>query len=284
MSVYFSGMLRFRFAPSPNGRLHLGHAYSALLNQRLAAKAGGQLLLRLEDIDTQRCTPALAAHCLEDLRWLGLAWEEPVRVQSEHWGDYASAAQQLKQQGLLYPCFCTRSQIAQHASEADPDGAPLYPGTCRGLAAQDAASRMAAGESHGWRLDMAKAVAAVPAPLYYRRFDEEFAEDTVVATPARWGDVVLVRKDTPTSYHLSVVVDDALQGISHVVRGQDLEAATDLHVLLQVLLGVPTPRYHHHGLLTDEAGKLSKSKASQSLGELRALGVSGEAIRAMLAL
>lgn len=257
----------FRFAPSPNGRLHLGHVYSALQNEKLAREMGGRFLLRLEDIDTTRCTPALAQHCLDDLHWLGLNWEEPVRVQSQHFDDYDAALDKLKACGLLYPCFCSRTEIATASTATDPDGSPIYPGTCRG---HDNSHRM--HESHSWRLDMAAALRAVPGPYHYQRF---LPEAQVTADPARWGDAILARKETPTSYHLSVVVDDALQGITHIVRGQDLEAATDLHVLLQALLGLPSPHYHHHALLREKAGeKLSKSKGSETIDDLRTRGLS----------
>lgn len=273
----------FRFAPSPNGRLHLGHAYSALLNAALASRLQGRFLLRLEDIDTTRCTPALAAHCLEDLAWLGLTWEQPVRVQSQHWGVYADALERLKARGLIYPCFCTRRDIAQASDKQDPDGAPLYPGTCAHLSQERASARIAAGEPHSWRLSMAKALAAAPGPHRYRRFAlPSCQEESVTAEPARWGDAILARKETPTSYHLSVVVDDALQGITHVVRGADLEAATCLHVLLQALLGLSSPLYHHHALLrAPEGDKLAKSKGSETLADLRARGLSPEQVRAM---
>lgn len=264
----------FRFAPSPNGRLHLGHVYSALLNDKLARDMGGCFLLRMEDIDTTRCTPELAQHCLDDLHWLGLRWEEPVRVQSQHFGDYNAALETLKAQGLVYPCFCSRTEIAAASTATDPDGAPVYPGTCCG---RENAHRM--HEPHSWRLDMAAALKAAPGPHHYPRF----LPDAVVTTdPARWGDAILARKETPTSYHLSVVIDDALQGITHVVRGQDLEAATDLHVLLQALLKLPTPHYHHHALLREAAGeKLSKSKGSETIADLRARGLSPAQVRVL---
>lgn len=271
----------FRFAPSPNGRLHAGHAYSALLNAALAQRMGGRFLVRMEDIDTTRCTDALARHCLEDLRWLGLTWEEPVRVQSQHWQDYRDALARLQARRLVYPCFCSRSQIAQASGGYDPDGAPLYPGTCRHLHDDEAKARIAASEPHAWRLDMARALAVVAQPLHYTRFSpEDGTEEHIEVHPARWGDVVLVRKEVPTSYHLAVVVDDALQGVTHVVRGQDLEAATEVHVLLQYLLGLPTLRYHHHALLCEPEGdKLAKSKGSESLADLRARGVTVAALR-----
>lgn len=267
----------FRFAPSPNGRLHLGHAYSAVLNARLAAAIGGRVLLRLEDIDSTRCTAALAQHCLDDLAWLGLAWETPIRVQSHHLGDYHATLNALRAQGLLYPCFCTRSDIEAASTARDPDGAPLYPGTCRDLKNPDLT------KPHGWRLDMARALAASPGPHHYTRFDRHMNEETVATNPARWGDIVLARKDIGTSYHVAVVTDDALQNVTHIVRGQDLEAATDLHVQLQALLKLPTPKYHHHALLrAPEGEKLAKSKGSESLGDLRAAGASPADIHAML--
>jgi glutamyl-Q tRNA(Asp) synthetase len=219
----------FRFAPSPNGRLHLGHAYSALLNAELAPRFGGRFLLRIEDIDLTRCRPEYEAGIDEDLAWLGLSWEKPVRRQSEHFEDYRSAFRRLAQRDLVYPCFCSRKDIAAGSAgrdlPRDPDGTPLYPGTCAGLPAAERTRRMASGEAHAWRLHMRQALAAAPGPFDYRRFDNE-GEHTVDADPARWGDAVVVRKETPTSYHLSVVVDDAIQGVTHVVRGKDLEAAT----------------------------------------------------------
>jgi glutamyl-Q tRNA(Asp) synthetase len=280
----------FRFAPSPNGRLHLGHAFSALLNAHLARESGGRFLLRIEDIDTTRCRPEWVEAAFEDLAWLGLDWEKPVRRQSEHFEEYRAAAAHLRAGGLLYPCFCTRKEIAEASarSEAatgrpgprDPDGAPLYPGTCRTLPPSVAQDRIAAGAPVAWRLAMERARAVVRGSLSFRCFDPGGGEHSVDAEPARWGDAVIVRKETPTSYHLSVVTDDALQGVTHVVRGTDLEAATSLHVLLQALLGLPTPRYHHHALIRGEDGlKLSKSQGSEALADLRARGVPPEAIR-----
>jgi glutamyl-Q tRNA(Asp) synthetase len=273
----------FRFAPSPNGRLHLGHAYSALLNDALARRCGGRLLLRIEDIDFARSREEHVEAVFADLGWLGLAWEHPVRRQSEHMADYEEAAGRLRARGLLYPCFCTRSEIVRaKATGRDPDRAPLYPGTCRGLSEADIAARIAEGRRPALRLDMARAVQETRA-LAWTRFDAEFREAVVPAGPERWGDPILVRRDTPTSYHLSVVVDDAIQGITHVVRGRDLEAATDLHRLLQALLGLPSPLYHHHGLMLDEAGaKLAKSAGSRTLADLRAAGESAESLRVRL--
>jgi glutamyl-Q tRNA(Asp) synthetase len=270
----------FRFAPSPNGELHLGHAYSALLNARMAAEHGGRFLIRIEDIDTVRCTAELAARALADLAWLGLAWEEPVRVQSRHLNDYAATQKRLADMGPLYPCFCTRKDIAARSVESrrDPEGQPLYPGTCRGLTTSEIEDRIARGIPYALRLDMRLALsrlAAVPS----------FVEQgkTATADPAPWGDVVLVRKDIGTSYHIAVVSDDALQGISHVVRGRDLYAATAIHRLLQELLGLPAPHYHHHELIGDETGrKLSKSAGDISLRTLRERGVSAADIRRIL--
>lgn len=282
-----------RFAPSPNGRLHLGHALSALTNARFAEQLGGRLLLRIEDIDIVRCKPEFERGIREDLAWLGIRFAPGVRRQSEHFDDYAAALQALQAHGLVYPCFCSRGQVkavvAGREAEAgqpwpiDPDGAPLYPGTCRKLDPSEARDRIASGAAYALRLDMAGALALVGANLDYRVFDDAGAERRVVARAGRWGDVVLARKEMPTSYHLSVVVDDALQGVTHVVRGRDLEAATDIHVVLQRLLGLPTPAYHFHRLLIDDGGqKLAKSRVSESLADLRAQGVTAAEIRGRL--
>ncbi len=282
----------FRFAPSPNGRLHLGHAYSALLNADLAACTGGRLLLRIEDIDPVRSRPDLIDALVSDLAWLGLTFERPVRRQSQHMPAYRAALDALVARGLAYPCFCTRGTIraaARDIAARDPDGSPLYPGTCRNLDPAAAAVRRAAGEPHAWRLDMSSALAASPAPLGSPDLVPfpaaggggcAFREEFEIARAARWGDAVIARRDVPTSYHLAVVVDDAEQGITHVVRGRDLEAATDLHVLLQALLALPTPRYHHHALILGPDGeKLAKSKGSESLADLRARGITPTGIR-----
>ncbi|HRE21795.1 MAG TPA: tRNA glutamyl-Q(34) synthetase GluQRS [Rhabdaerophilum sp.] len=279
----------FRFAPSPNGFLHLGHAYSALLNAHLARETGGRFLVRIEDIDTVRCTEALIGACLEDLAWLGLGWETPVLRQSTQFGRYRATADVLAARGLLYPCFCSRNDIAAAAGQMaarDPDGAPVYPGTCRVLDAAKRAVRRASGEPFALRLDMAAALAHIGA----RRFGwqevsgERLEAVTDIEThPEKWGDVVLVRKETPTSYHLAVVLDDALQGITHVVRGTDLYEATAIHRVLQMLLGLPEPRYHHHSLIRDAEGrKLAKSLASTPLRQLRAEGVTAAQIRSRL--
>ena len=276
-----------RFAPSPNGRLHLGHAYSALLNADLARRMGGLCRLRIEDIDPVRSRPDLVAAIVTDLAWLGLTYPEPLRHQSRHLDSYRVTLQGLIARGLAYPCFCSRGQIraravANASNPHDPDGAPLYPGTCRGLDPGITAERLARGEPHTWRLDMAAALRCADGSLDYEAFDGAETR-RVAADPARWGDAVIARRDVPTSYHLAVVHDDAEEGITHVVRGRDLEAATDLHVLLQRLLGLPTPRYHHHALILDPDGeKLAKSRGSQSLADLRAAGVTPEQIRARL--
>ncbi|WBX85434.1 tRNA glutamyl-Q(34) synthetase GluQRS [Sphingosinicella microcystinivorans] len=264
-----------RFAPSPTGRLHLGHAFSALSAFRFAEMHGGRFLLRIEDIDTGRCRPEFTDGILEDLAWLGLAWETPVRRQSEHMEDYAAALARLKAMEVVYPCFCTRADIA--AAAAAPHGAqPLYPGTCRALDAETRARRMAG--PHAWRLDVGRA-AALAGPLSWH----DAARGEIAATPGAEGDVVLARKDAGTSYHLSVTVDDALQGVTDVVRGEDLFPATHIHRLLQALLGLRTPRYHHHALLTGPEGKrLAKRDRAETLAALRAWGITPEAIKHQL--
>ncbi|MFJ5369819.1 tRNA glutamyl-Q(34) synthetase GluQRS, partial [Bosea sp. CER48] len=283
----------FRFAPSPNGRLHLGHALSALTNQAMVLKVGGHLLLRIEDIDLTRSRAEFVEGIVEDLAWLGIAFEPGIRRQSEHFDDYAKALDALRERGLIYPCFRSRQEIRAEVTAweteagrpwpTDPDGAPLYPGPCKALEPGDGMRRIAAGEPHVLRLDMAKARAIAGKALSYTVFDGEGGTRVVMAAPDRWGDVVLARKDVPTSYHLAVVVDDALQGVTHVVRGRDLEAATDIHVVLQHLLGLPTPLYHFHRLLLDKDGrKLAKSRQSDSLAALRAAGGSPAAIRRRL--
>jgi glutamyl-Q tRNA(Asp) synthetase len=270
-----------RFAPSPNGYLHLGHAFSALYTWQAAEALGGTALLRIEDIDIARCKPEFDAAIRADLAWLGLDWPEPVWRQSERFAAYEEAAAHLTWLGLLYPCFCTRSDIAAAATASDPDGAPLYPGTCRHLHPETAAERIDNGEAAQYRLAMEKATAL--AGLVTFSVAQPSATDHPqirYARPERWGDVVLQRKDVPTSYHLAVVVDDAAQGITHVTRGRDMEAATDLHALLQMLLGLAAPIYNFHKLLTGPDGrKLAKSKGSPSLRDLRAEGATPATIR-----
>jgi len=279
----------FRFAPSPNGYLHLGHAYSALLNADLAAAAGGRLLLRIEDIDTTRCRPEFETAIYDDLHWLGLVWETPVRRQSEQVDAYRAALDRLAALGLIYPSFESRAEIARDvaAREAaggwprDPDGAPLYPGTARHLPREERERLMASGAPYALRLDMAAAMART-GELAWDETGAGPAGETgrVAARPDAWGDVILARKDAPASYHLAVVVDDAAQGVTDVVRGQDLFWSTSVHRLLQRLLALPAPRYRHHPLLHDAAGrKLSKSTRATGLRELRAAGMTPAGIR-----
>ncbi len=284
----------FRFAPSPNGYLHLGHALSALLNAEMARAKGGRLLLRIEDIDTARCRPEYEAAIYDDLAWLGLRWESPVRRQSEHWDNYRAALTGLEAMGLVYPSFETRAEIGrlvaaretQGAWPRDPDGAPLYPGSAKTMVDGERRRRMESGEPYALRLDMQAALARIGA-LTWGETGAGPAGETghIAADPAAWGDVILARKETPTSYHLAVVVDDAAQGITDVVRGSDLFCATAVHRLLQTLLELPQPRYHHHRLVLDADGnKLSKSTQSTGLRELRARGVSPAEIRRLVGL
>ena len=276
----------FRFAPSPNGHLHLGHAYSALFTAHWARELGGECLLRLEDIDPTRCKPEFAEAIAEDLHWLGLDWPEPVLRQSDRMAHYMMAGDRLTEMGLLYPCFCSRSDVAATAEGADPDGAPLYPGTCRHLHAETVRERLDRGEHPNWRLDVAAATARTGL-LTYTAAQPTPADRPQIryARPERWGDVVLQRKDTPTSYHLAVVIDDALQGVSDVARGMDLFQATSVHRLLQVLLDLPAPNYRHHRLILDGAGdKLSKSRGSTTLRDLRAEGATPADVRRMVGL
>lgn len=279
-----------RFAPSPNGLLHLGHAYSALLTAATARQLGGTLLLRIEDIDRQRSKAEFDAAIAEDLHWLGLSWPEPVWRQSQRFPVYMAAAAQLRQDGLLYPCFCSRREVAAGAAGHDPDGAPLYGGTCRHLSAETVAARLAEGGPVQWRLRMERALSrAGDLTIGEMPFaDNGFATDATMlraADPGAWGDAVLVRKDTPTSYQLSVVIDDAAQQVTHVTRGMDLWAATDLQVLLQRLLGLPTPIYGHHPLVRDASErKLAKSRGSPSLRGLREAGWTPAGVRQRLGL
>jgi glutamyl-Q tRNA(Asp) synthetase len=277
----------FRFAPSPNGFLHLGHAYSALTNFDLARKCAGRFLLRIEDVDQGRSRREYEMAIYEDLAWLGLTWEEPVRRQSEHFDDYAEALDKLDSLGLLYSCGCSRGDIALLVAARtdwprDPDGVRLYPGTCRDQPKRPIRALLGEG-GVGLRLDMAKAIAALGAVINWREFGATEEEKEVHSAPGAWGDVVLARKDTPASYHIAVVVDDALQGVTDVVRGMDLFNATSLHRLMQTLLGLHPPVYRHHELLRDESGeKLAKSRKSKPLRALRAEGLSPEQVRRML--
>lgn len=258
-----------RFAPSPTGYLHLGHAYSALAGWRAARAAGGRFLLRIEDIDRTRCRPTFTDAILEDLAWLGIDWDGPVRLQSHHFAEYRATLNALETRGLLYPCFCTRAEIAAAASAPQGPEGPVYPGTCRHLSDAARTARIAAGAPYALRLDMAAAFAAMPRPLTFI----EQGRGRIACDPARFGDVVLARKDTPASYHLCVTHDDALQGVSLVTRGEDLLAATDIHRLLQALMGWSEPAYAHHPLLTDPTGRrLAKRDGARSLRDLRAAG------------
>ena len=285
----------FRFAPSPNGLLHLGHALSALLNHDFARAARGTLLLRLEDIDRERCREAFATAIVEDLHWLGVAWAGTPWRQSARLVAYGRALEELARRDLVFPCFCTRGAVlAASAAEAaatgrprpvDPDGAPLYPGTCRHLAPAERARRLAEGRPAALRLDMGRALAEVPHRLVWCETDEEEGPREVPADPAAWGDALLARRDVPTSYHLSVVVDAAAQGVTDIVRGRDLFHATSLHRLLQEVLGLPAPRYRHHRLVRDATGqKLSKSRDAPSLRDLRREGRSPSDIRRLVGL
>ena len=284
----------FRFAPSPNGYLHLGHAYSALLNFDLARQSGGKFLLRIEDIDATRCRPEYEAAIYEDLAWLGIAWEMPVRRQSEHFAAYREAIDKLSALELIYPSFESRAEIARlvEAREKaqpwprDPDGAPLYPGAAKSLSPVARKELIASGAPFALRLDIEAAMARV-GPLAWTEQGKGPAGEAgmITARPEAWGDVILARKETPTSYHLSVVIDDALQGVTHVVRGEDLFWSTSVHRLLQRLLDLPQPVYRHHLLVRDEAGqKLSKSTQATGLRELRAAGVTPTKIRQLVGL
>ena len=273
-----------RFAPSPNGLLHLGHAYSALFTSVWAEALGGRFLVRIEDTDIARSKPEFTEAIFADLHWLGLEWEQPVMRQSERFDVYAAEADRLKARDLLYPCFCSRTELAADSTDTDPDGAPLYPGTCRHLSLAEVKQRFAEGREANWRLRTDDAM-ALTGVLTYTVAGPTPADRPQIryARPERWGDVVLQRKGTPTSYHLSVVVDDDAQGVTHVTRGRDMEPSTDIHVLLQMLLGLTSPIYTFHKLILDEEGrKLSKSKGSTSLRSLREAGRTPDEIRRQL--
>jgi glutamyl-Q tRNA(Asp) synthetase len=284
----------FRFAPSPNGLLHLGHALSALLNFDMARAAGGRLLLRMEDIDGTRCRPEFEAAITEDLAWLGLKWEEPVRRQSDHFDEYTSALAMLDALRLTFPAFESRADLARLVGDRDvrerwprdPDGVPVYPGAARQMREEDRQARFAAGDAYAIRIDMTKAMEWT-GPLRWTESGAGPAGETgeIRADPAAWGDVIVGRKETPTSYHLAVVLDDAIQGVTHVVRGQDLFWSTSVHRMLQSLLDLPAPVYHHHRLVPDAEGrKLSKSTQATGLRELRAGGATPADIRRLVGL
>src|ERR1700685_3515371 len=284
----------FRFAPSPNGYLHLGHALSALLNFDLATDSGGRFLLRIEDIDAARCKPEFESAIHQDLAWLGIAWEAPVRRQSQHLADYRDALEKLLARGLVYPSFESRAEIAHLVAQRetsapwprDPDGVPLYPGAAKRLSPAERTRLLASDAPYALRLDMEAACAHASDFSWVEHGEGPGGETGVVAArPEAWGDVILARKETPTSYHLSVVVDDALQGVTEVVRGRDLFWSTSVHRLLQSLLGLPSPVYRHHRLVLDDGGKkLSKSTASTGLRELRAEGATPADIRRLIGL
>lgn len=281
----------FRFAPSPNGRLHLGHALSALLNADMAEKMGGRFLLRIEDIDLTRCTPELEQDVFDDLGWLGISFEQPVRRQSEHFPLYRQALDRLKAKGLVYPTFLTRGEVKARVSAyereggtwpRDADGAPLYPTEERAMSEAERAERLATAERYAWRLDIDRALSMVEKQLTWQETGDG-PRGEIEANPAAWGDVVLWRSDAPASYHLAVTVDDAAQGVTHVVRGLDLYHATSVHRLLQMLLGLPAPIYHHHRLILGPDGrKLSKSLGDTALSTLRAEGKTPSDIRTMV--
>lgn len=268
-----------RFAPSPTGHLHLGHAFSALFARDAAGRGNGRFLLRIEDIDSARCRAEFEDAIYEDLAWLGLEWELPVRRQSDHLDDYKRALQVLEADGLLYPCFCTRKDIAAEIDRAGgaPHGAegPVYPGTCRRLSTQERDDKLAANIPHALRLDVEAALARTGPLTWVDR-----GEGEIGVSLDDHGDVVLARKDIGTSYHLAVTVDDALQRISLVTRGADLFSATHVHRLLQALLGLPVPEYHHHPLITDDVGKrLAKRDKAATVRALRMAGESAETVR-----
>ncbi len=277
-------MVSTRFAPSPNGLLHLGHGFSALFAFEAARRAGGRFLLRIEDIDRGRARPEFEAAISRDLEWLGLEWETPVRRQSAHFGDYRAALAQLQRLGLIYPCFCTRRQIAEEIAQSPgapqgPEG-PLYPGLCRRLSPDERQARQAAGEAFALRLDVARALRR---PETEALAWAEAEQGQIEVEPRRLGDVVLARKDVPTSYHLAVTVDDELQGVDLVTRGEDLFAATHVHRLLQALLGYAAPAYHHHRLILDADGRrLAKRDRARSLDSLRAEGLTPADIRRLV--
>lgn len=286
----------FRFAPSPNGLLHLGHAYSALVNLRLARRAGATLLLRVEDIDTARCTPENERMMLEDLEWIGFEWDGPVRRQSEHFAEYRAALDELFDAGLVYPSLMSRAEIRRFVERAvgdggswpcDPDGAPLYPGTERCLDRRRRLEIMRGDRDYAVRLDNDAARARIGGKLCWQELGAGPDGETgrVRADLAAWGDVVLARKDVPASYHLACVLDDALQGVTQVVRGRDLFWSTSVHRALQELFGLPEPIYFHHDLILDETGrKLSKSRRSTALRHLREAGMTPADIRRMIGL
>lgn len=275
----------FRFAPSPNGYLHLGHAYSALLNYDMAQTAGGRLLVRIEDIDPTRCRPEYELALRQDLEWLGILFERPVRRQSEYFSDYRAALVRLEEQGLLFTTFESRAEIAKLVTgrgpewPRDPDGSPLYPGNAKMMPESERLHRIGRGEPYALRLDLEAALKRIKTPLIWHETSENNPRE-IEAHPEQWGDVVLGRKETPASYHLACVLDDALQDVTRIVRGMDLYESTSIHRLLQEILGLPAPTYHHHKLILDNEGKkLAKRTRSTTLRDLRAQGWSAKDVR-----
>jgi glutamyl-Q tRNA(Asp) synthetase len=272
-----------RFAPSPTGLLHTGHGFSALFAYESARRSEGQFILRIEDLDFTRCRPEFETALQEDLAWLGITWKLPVRRQSVHLSDFAAAADSLQQQGLLYPCFCTRKDIQQEINAAaaaphGPDG-PVYPGTCKHLSPSERDNRIAAGQPFALRLNLEKAIRITGSELKWR----DLTKGWQTARPEIFGDIVLIRKDIGSSYHLAVVHDDALQGVTLVTRGMDLFSATHIQRVLQSLLGLPTPEYHHHQLICDHNGKrLAKRDDAESLRSLRERGITANELRVRL--
>ncbi|WP_340148422.1 tRNA glutamyl-Q(34) synthetase GluQRS [uncultured Sneathiella sp.] len=273
-----------RFAPSPTGFLHLGHVYSASLAWRSARESGGRFILRMEDIDQTRCRPEFEAAIYEDLSWLGLEWDPPVRRQSEHLDDYSALLEKLSDRDLIYPCFCTRKEIAAEIARSNsaphgPEG-PVYPGICRGMPEVERQRRFEQDEPYALRLNMVNAIAAVE--LETMRF-HEIGKGHIQCNPEPFGDIVLARKETPTSYHLAVTFDDAIQDVNHIIRGQDLFPSTHIHRLLQGLLDLPTPTYFHHGLISDGKGRrLSKRDKDATIKSLREYGYQPEEVRKMV--
>ena len=281
-------MIVTRFAPSPTGYLHLGHAYSAAFAHKRARQAHGRFLLRMEDLDPVRARPEFEAAICEDLAWLGLAWDGPVLRQSERFPAYRTALERLEADGLLYPCFCTRTEIAAEIARAveaphGPEGAH-YPGTCRALGADERKARIASGATYAMRLDAVAAAARIPRLSFHEEGSGPNGEHgTITVDPLLFGDVVLARKDAPASYHLAVVIDDAHQGVTHVTRGNDLFTAAHIQRVLQALLGLEAPAYAHHKLILAANGrKFSKRDQSVTLRGLRAMGETPEQIRARI--
>lgn len=277
----------FRFAPSPNGKLHLGHAYSALLNQKLAREAGGKLLLRIEDIDIARCTPELEAQMLNDLEWLGIEWDEKPMRQSDNFETYRKTFEYLLNHDTIYPAFMSRGEVNKIVAEAeetgkiwprDPDGTPHYPSRDKNMSKKKRLEMLSLHTPKSYRFDMSEIV-----EIFADLFQWVEKNSSVIAEPLAWGDVVLARADVPTSYHLSCVLDDAAQNITHIVRGEDLYHATAIHRVLQDLLDLKEPQYHHHKLILDKDGqKLSKSRKDTSLADLRELGKSPDDIKKLI--